>query len=251
MSSRDARAASTGCQRVPGAIVHASVADPRRPVLAELPARGDVGQPAEVAADADAGQVDRAERAQVDRRVRWSVEPRRSARRRAARRTAAAASSPVGRPEPRRVDRPRRAGRGRWPPPRPRRRRPGQRGQRRSAIADPAEQPPAPHARPALEPPGDPEAAEQARREQRQQPRIGRLERRQERPRPERQQLGRRRRRSTGPGTAGRAIPSQTIAGKATSPRATGGQIDAGERRSRSGSCAVSPTMRSSGPPGR
>ena len=119
---------------------------------------------------------------------RWSarraVEP--AVERRVARRRLSPA---VGRAEPRRRPAACRAGRARW-----RRRRP-RTGSRDTAVttqrdADPGQQPPAAQGRPALEPPGDPEAAEQARREQRQQPRVDGLERGQERPRPEREQLG-------------------------------------------------------------
>ena len=58
-----------------------------------------------------------------------------------------------------------------------------------TAIADAGQHPPAPDRRPALQPPGDPEAAEQAGREQRDQPRIDGLDRRQERLRAEGRQL--------------------------------------------------------------
>ena len=86
-------------------------------------------------------------------------------------------------------------------------------------------------------------------------PRVGRLDRRQERLRPERQRAGRRRRRSTGRGTSRARIPSQTIAGKATSPRATGGQTtparaiaDRGQRRQPDDRCrAARPAGRRAG----
>ena len=114
------------------------------------------------------------------------VEPRRLAGRqgRIAERRLLAAG---GRPEPRRLHRSVAqgdvVGHGHGPERDPRQQRQCQRDGRAR------DQPPAPDRRPALEPPRDPEAAEQARGEQREQPWIGRLERRQKRPRTERQEL--------------------------------------------------------------
>ena len=95
-----------------------------------------------------------------------------------------------------------------------------------------------------------PSPANRRGREQRDQPRIGRLERRQQRLRPAPTSWV-----TTpaidGTAAASRASPSQAIAAKARSPRATGGQRDRGERDQRSAPMAARPTSRSIGPPGR
>ena len=167
--------------------VHASFADPRRSVLAELAARGDVGEPAEVIADAPPASSTEPSGRRSIVASRCSVEPRRRSgdqRPVAQRRRPSPLVGPNGDVD-RRIaqgdvvgDRDRREGR------------PGQRGQRAARSPIPPSSRWRRSARRAAESPGDPEAAEQARRQQREQPRIGRLDRWQERPRPERQQLG-------------------------------------------------------------
>ena len=163
------------------------VAHPRRAVLPELLVRGDIGEPAEVVADARPGQIRRADRPEVDGRNeverqargpagsqrcvaqrRLDVADRRSEPRRLGRRVAqghVVADGDSGEQEPRH-------------------------GGRDERDADPGQQASPPNGRPALQSAGDPEPAEEAGGEERDQPRVDGLERRQERPRPECEQLG-------------------------------------------------------------
>ena len=103
----------------------------------------------------------------------------------------------------------------------------GERARRRPATmarpsAVPSDQPPPSERRLAQAPPGEPEPGEQARGDEREEPRVGGLERRQQRLRPAAGQLATSPR-ATGPAAGSRPRASQAIAANARSPCATGG----------------------------
>ena len=215
-----------------------SGAAPWRP--SSLGRRG-VGQPAEVGAGAVAGEVDRCRSTgRRGRPSRCSSSRARRPDRDRGRRTAAARASPVGRAEPRR--RRRLVAEGELV---------GHRDRREDAVpaptartvatSDAAGQAPAPHRGLAEERRAIPKPGEQARAEQREDPRVGRLDRRQQRlgaaldelvgdvddrrdeheQRPEAEPDHRRERRRSP-----RAAGGQTIAAKAISDGPSRGQPD-------------------------